>query len=95
MTDTETVWFERKPRPIEARQFTPTTREEAEKLAEWCGGEFCWYVMEPSNKDNWWISLRPSYTQARYGDWVARDEGGQFIAVSAAKIAADYNRRSS
>lgn len=72
--------FRKKPVEVEAQRFAAQTHAAAEALAAWCGGEFCYYVMEPGNQSSWWIAIKTleGTMKAVPGDWIIRGVQGEF-----------------
>jgi hypothetical protein len=81
--------FGRKPQPVEARRFQPTTWEEFREIAAWAGVEPHYYVMEPGDRTKWFLSV-DSHRSVNQGDWVLRRDDGTFHQMTHAMFTEEY-----
>lgn len=85
--------YRRRPAAIQVVTFDPDTRQEAQAIADWAGGEFHWWVMEPGAVDKWFVTAPDHLWRAHRGDLIVRSEDGSIkvvLARQADRFLADY-----
>ena len=74
--------FRKKPIEVEARQYTRNGLE-AEKVAEWCGGQ-------QTNDGNIVYTLEGEHL-GQYGDWIIKGVAGEFYPCKSDIFRATYD----